>query len=135
MEPRTLLLFYAELLEKADEIFTVGHRFHLLVNVQNPAVFANDKCPSFWHLSAFMDDAVCFRNFLSWIAENRIVEFQFFCKSGVLFDRVTAGGEVGHVVAANRIAVLTERQALFGSATGKGFREPCDHHGLFALEL
>ena len=110
-------------------------RINLAIDVRDFPVAANDECPPLGKLTQAMHDAVRFRDLTARIAEDRIIQFQFFGKRGVLFDVITTCREVGQVVLLKRGAVLTERQAFLRSATGEGFGEPGQDDGLLVLEI
>ena len=108
-------------------------RLHTLVDVQDPAVGADNECPAFGIRPPFVDDPVRFGNVLAWIAKDRVIQFQFLREFGVVFDGVTARGEIGNVELLEFLAALTERQTFLRSAAGKGFGEPGDQDCPFAF--
>ena len=113
----------------------MGTRFHLLVDLQDFSIFANEDRPPEREFSFRGDHAVCTRDFTPRVAENRIIEFQLLGESSVDLGCVAARGEVGNVELANRFAVLTERLTLGRSASGKRFREPRDDDRFLSFEV
>jgi hypothetical protein len=80
----------------------------LPVNVKNLAILANIKRPAFRDGSTFMDHTVSLGDFLSWIAEDGIVDAKRFGESLVLFRTICAGGKVGDMGVLEGFAILTE---------------------------
>jgi hypothetical protein len=82
--------------------------FYLAVNVEDLSIFPNVKRPALRDGSTFMYHTVRLGDFLSWIAEDGIVDTKRFSKSFVVFRSICAGGEVGDVGVLEGFAILTE---------------------------
>lgn len=109
--------------------------FDLLFNRQKFSVFADEKSPAPGESTAIIGDAEAACRVSCWVAEDGIVQVEFFCESGVIFSAVATRSEISDVVFAEGFTALTERFALGRSATGKRFRIPGNHDCLFSLEV
>ncbi len=109
--------------------------FDLLFNRQKFSVFAYEKSPAAGECTVVIGDSEAACRVSCWVAENGIVQVEFFCKSGVIFSAVTTRSEVSNVVFSKGLTALTERFALGRSATGKRFWIPGNHDSLFSLEV
>ena len=80
----------------------------MAINVKDFAVLANIERPAFSDGSTFMYHSVRLGDFLSWIAEDGIVDAKRFSESLVLFRTICAGGKVGDMGVLEGFAILTE---------------------------
>jgi hypothetical protein len=80
----------------------------LAINIKDLTVLANIERPAFRDGSTFMYHTVCLGDFLSWIAEDGIVDTKRFSKSFVVFRSICAGGKVGDIGVLESFAILTE---------------------------
>lgn len=104
----------------------------IFVDEENFAVLADVVCPAEGDSPDLCKEAVfCCRLFFG-IAQNDVVEVEFFCKFCVVLGFVGAGCEINDVELF-QIIVRTERFALGCSAACEGFRIPRDDDGLFAF--
>lgn len=83
-------------------------RFHFLVNEQDLAVHADVNRPAKWDLTFRGHDAIRFGNFLGWIAEDRVIEFQRFSKLGVDVFCIAASCKISDLELLDGVATLTE---------------------------
>ena len=108
---------------------------NFLVDVQDLSILTDVKSPPLGNESRAMDNAVFGSHFPTGVAQNGIVDLQLLSELRVSLHVVTAGCEIFHVKRTNSFAVLTERNALFSSATGEGFGVPCHYHSLLAFKV
>jgi len=80
----------------------------LAINVKDFAVLANIERPAFSDGSTLMYHSVRLGDFLSWIAEDGIVDTKRFSESFVVFRSICAGGKVGDIGVLESFAILTE---------------------------
>ena len=130
-----LFLWNLQFIKLPGNRFTVTGCLHLFIHVLDFSIVTNDERPPFRKTAPLMNDTISFGNFLAWVAQDGIVQFQLFGKFRVVFHTVTTRGEIGNFEFANRFAVRTERQTLLRSATGKRFRKPRNHDSLFVFEI
>ena len=97
-----------QLLQTGNGIRTGRCGFDLPINIEKLSVFSNVKRPAFRDCPSFMHHTVGLGDFLTWIAEDRIVNTQRFSESLVLFRGICAGGKVGDIGILERFAILTE---------------------------
>ena len=109
--------------------------FHFLVDEQDLPVFANDKRPARREFAFAVRDTVRCGNLECGIAQNWIIQLEFFGELLVYFGIITTGGEVFDVELTKGLAVLTERNAFFASPTGEGFGIPGDHQGALSHKV
>jgi hypothetical protein len=82
--------------------------FDLAVNVKDLTILPNVKRPALRDGSTFMYHAVRLSDFLSWVAEDRIIDTKRFSESFVVFRGICAGGKVGDIGVLEGFAILTE---------------------------
>jgi hypothetical protein len=80
----------------------------LAINVKDFTVLTNIERPAFSDGSTFMYHSVRLGDFLSWIAEDGIVDTKRFSESFVVFRSICAGGKVGDIGVLESFAILTE---------------------------
>jgi hypothetical protein len=80
----------------------------LAIHVKDLTILANIERPPFRDCSTFMYHTVRLGDFLSWIAEDGIVDTKRFSKSFVVFRSICAGGKVGDIGVLESFAILTE---------------------------
>jgi hypothetical protein len=81
---------------------------HLFVDIEDPTVDADVEGPARGERLIFINDAICLRDALVRIAEQRIVHTQGPREGLVGVQLVDAGGEIGHVERPKVVATLTE---------------------------
>jgi hypothetical protein len=79
-----------------------------------------------------LQHAVGLRHLLGRIAQDRIIELEGLGELPVGLRIIDAGGEVLDVELADPVPTLTERAALFGSASGERLGKPGEDHGALA---
>ena len=84
--------------------------------------------------AVIFEHAVFIGCFLGWIGKQRERGAFLLGEGGIVFQRIRADHEVGHIKGSNLSTALTERLAFGRSATGKRFRKPGKNHRL-ASEL
>ncbi len=97
-----------QLLQSGNGIRTGRCGFDLPVDIEERSVFSNVKRPPFSDGSSFMYHTVRLGDFLTWIAENGIVDTKRFSESFVVFRTICAGGKVGDIGVFEGFAILTE---------------------------
>lgn len=97
-----------QILQPCYSICTCSRGFDLAIHVKDLTILANIESPALRDGSTFMYHAVRLGNFLSWIAEDGIVDTKRFSKSFVVFRSICAGGKVGDVGVPEGFAILTE---------------------------
>ena len=90
-------LQYLQLLQTSHSVCAGRCGFDLAVNVEDLTLLANVKRPAFRDGSTFMHHPVSLGDFLSWIAEDGIVDTKRFSESFVVFRSICAGGKVGDI--------------------------------------
>jgi hypothetical protein len=80
----------------------------LAVNIKKFSVFSNVKRPAFRDWPPFVHHTVGLGDFLTWIAEDGIIDTKRFGESFVVFRGICAGGKVGDIGILERFAILTE---------------------------
>ena len=97
-----------QLLQTGHSVCAGRCGFDLAVNVEDLTLLANVKRPAFRDWSTFMYHPVSLGDFLSWIAEDGIVDTKRFSESFVVFRSICAGGKVGDIGVLESFAILTE---------------------------
>jgi hypothetical protein len=97
-----------QFLQTSNGIRTGRCRFDLAINIEKFSVFPNVKRPAFRDRSSLVHHSVGLGDFLTWIAEDRIVNTKRFSESLVFFRGICAGGKVGDIGILERFAILTE---------------------------
>ena len=80
----------------------------LAVNVKDLTILPNVERPALSNGSTFMHYTVSLGDFLSWIAEDGIIDSKRFSESFVVFRSICAGGKVGDIGVLEGLAILTE---------------------------
>ena len=80
----------------------------MAINEKDLTILADVKRPAFRDGSTFMYHTVRLGDFLSWIAEDGIVDTKRFSESFVVFLSICAGGKVGDIGVLEGFAILTE---------------------------
>jgi hypothetical protein len=80
----------------------------LAVNVKDLTILPNVKRPALRNGSTFMYHTVRLGDFLSWVAEDRIIDTKRFSESFVVFRGICAGGKVGDIGVLEGFAILPE---------------------------
>jgi len=101
-------LQHLQLFQSGDGILTGRCGFDLAVNVEDLAILGNVKRPAFRDGSSFMYHSVRLGDFLTWIAEDGIVNTKRFSESFVVLRSICAGGKVGDIGVLEGFAILTE---------------------------
>ena len=114
-----------------------GMRIHsdLLFNLQDFAFLADDERHAFGEPTILIVDAVLFRSLACGVAQDNVIQLQFFRKSGIRFYVIATGGEVRDVVFPQVGAILTERLAFSRSATCESFGIPGHDDRLLATKV
>jgi hypothetical protein len=97
-----------QLLQTSNGIRTGRCGFDLPINIKKLSVLSNVKRPALRDCASFVHHTVGLGDFLTWIAEDRIVNTKRFSESLVLFRGICAGGKVGDIGILERFAILTE---------------------------
>ena len=97
-----------QLLQTRNGIRTGRCGFDLPINIKKFSVLSNVKRPRFRDCPAFVHHTVGLGDFLTWIAEDRIVNTKRFSESFVVFRSICAGGKVGDIGVLESFAILTE---------------------------
>jgi hypothetical protein len=101
-------LQHLQLFQSGHSVLTGRRSFDLAVNVEDLTILGNVKRPAFSDGSSFMYHTVCLGDFLTWIAEDGIVDSKRFSESFVVFRSICAGGKVGDIGVLEGFAILTE---------------------------
>jgi hypothetical protein len=97
-----------QLFQTSNGIRTGRCGFDLAINIKKFPVFSYVKRPALRDCPSFVHHTIGLGDFLTWIAEDRIVNTKRFSESLVLFRRICAGGKVGDIGVLERFAILTE---------------------------
>ncbi len=104
----------------------MGGGIDCFVDVQNLAVGTDKDRPAARNRSTLVGHAVGVRYAPRGIAKDGIVGSQLFRESGVLFDGVATGGEIGDFKFLEGGTAVTQRFTFLGSAAGKRLGIPGD---------